>query len=372
MDRTPTLLVTLAFALLLLPATGCLFGQAINNIIDEVQEDIDHFCETAADQEGARSEFLGESAGSLFGTGAHVFWLDFSQWDPTLHSDGPGGTTHYDFAISQDGLWNVRASDDLIVTAVDEYGQIRYRAFATGAAEELVGEAVFPAPGDEQRWWAYAVDGETVYVMTTGEATTLWAWLPGTEPVEVTTLESAGASVGEFWEFGVDGHKLAFVESGRLWVMELSTNTATWTENGTHATDRVHMEDAGVLFDTAAGPHLYHYADGRLEDIGRSIEESGYYFNGTYVNIHEYQGGLTWTGSAMIYEGSHGLFVYDLFSGDLQPLLLEPCSDEVRIEYRDPVFRADGALFVTGLTSTSGAVGADGPVYRVDTAGLLP
>jgi hypothetical protein len=31
----------------------------------------------------------------------------------------------------------------------------------------------------------------------------------------------------------------------------------------------------------------------------------------------------------------------------------------------------DGSLFVTGLTSYSGSVGADGPVYRVRLPGAL-
>lgn len=372
MTHTPHPLITLAVAgALTLPATGCFFGPGLPDVIDTMQQDMDHLCDTAAELEGARSEFLGESAGELFTTGETLFWLDFSAWDPTLHSAG-AGTTSYAFTVSQDGLWNVRASDQMVVTAVDEYSQIRYCAFATGAADDLLGETVFPAPGDEQRWWAYAVYGGVAYVVTTGAETTLWAWVPGIEPTVMTTLESAGATVVEFWAFGIDGNRMAFIESGRLWVMDLATNTATWSGNGTEASGNVHMGDDGVLFDTAAGPHFYRYANGSLEDVGASIEASSYCFNDTYPTIHRYQGGLTRAGSAMIYEASNGIFAYDLDSGAFTPLLLEPCSEEVRIEYRDPVHRADGSVFTTGLTSTSGSVGADGPVYRLDTTGLLP
>ena len=56
-------------------------------------------------------------------------------------------------------------------------------------------------------------------------------------------------------------------------------------------------------------------------------------------------------------------------SGRVVPILIEPrpeVSDGRRIEYRYPTVLDNGLLFVTGLTSESGAVGADGPVYRVD------
>lgn len=371
MDRPRHGLASLAAAALVLPATGCLFGPGLVDPIDDLTQDLEQFCDTAdALQEGS-TEVLGESAGELFSTGETLFWLDFSAYDPTLHSEGDT-VTHYGFPVSHDGLWNVRASDELVVTAVDEFGSIRYLAYATGAPEALLGEAVFDAPGDEQRWWAYAVDGGTVYVVTTGAQTTLWSWVPGGEPTALTTLESAGASVGEFWELGVDGDRVVFVESGRVWVLELGSNTATWSGNPTQASGTVHIGDDGVLFDTAAGPQFYRFADGTLEDVGAAIEASAYRFNETYTSLHLYQGGLTRVCSAMVYEGSHGIYAYDLQTRAFAPLLLSPCDEELRIDYRDPVYRDPGTLYVTALQSESGAVGADGPVVRVDLAGRLP
>ena len=44
---------------------------------------------------------------------------------------------------------------------------------------------------------------------------------------------------------------------------------------------------------------------------------------------------------------------------------------EVRIDYRYPVALDSGKLYVTGLESTSGAVGAEGPIYQVDLTSVL-
>ena len=68
-------------------------------------------------------------------------------------------------------------------------------------------------------------------------------------------------------------------------------------------------------------------------------------------------------------------------SDDITPVLLEPrpdapgqdpSSQPLRIEYRYPQVTTDGTLYVTGLTSASGSVGADGPIYSVDLKPLLP
>ncbi len=37
----------------------------------------------------------------------------------------------------------------------------------------------------------------------------------------------------------------------------------------------------------------------------------------------------------------------------------------MRVDYRYPVALDNGTAFVTGLTSTDGAVGADGPTYKI-------
>jgi hypothetical protein len=41
------------------------------------------------------------------------------------------------------------------------------------------------------------------------------------------------------------------------------------------------------------------------------------------------------------------------------------------VEYRYPAALDDGKAFVTGLTSTDGATGADGPTYEIDLSAVL-
>ena len=66
--------------------------------------------------------------------------------------------------------------------------------------------------------------------------------------------------------------------------------------------------------------------------------------------------------------GTETLYLRSKAVLDARPILLEPHEAEVRIEYRYPTIVDSGALFVVGLTSTSGSVGADGPVYQVSGA----
>ena len=41
------------------------------------------------------------------------------------------------------------------------------------------------------------------------------------------------------------------------------------------------------------------------------------------------------------------------------------------VNYRYPVALDDGTAFVTGLTSTDGATGADGPTYKLNLNGVI-
>ncbi len=58
----------------------------------------------------------------------------------------------------------------------------------------------------------------------------------------------------------------------------------------------------------------------------------------------------------------------------VSPVLLEPAMGRVstvRVTYGAPLVLGNGTLLVTGLESASGAVGVEGPVYRVDLADVL-
>jgi hypothetical protein len=53
------------------------------------------------------------------------------------------------------------------------------------------------------------------------------------------------------------------------------------------------------------------------------------------------------------------------------PVLLPPRDAATRVVYRYPVTLSDGTLLVVGLMSSDGAVGADGPTFKVALPALL-
>jgi hypothetical protein len=192
-------------------------------------------------------------------------------------------------------------------------------------------------------------DGDDVYILTTGSETTLLRWTPGQDP----------------------GETLVVVESGRIWEADLAAGTSEWLGNETLVYEWVEMSEAGVLFDTYEGLRFWERATGELRDVSQEIADA-WRMNDTYAGAHYFSlgDGFTLHGTTVIYVGSYGLFAYDLEAGWLEPILLDP-RDLPRIEYRDPRVLDSGVVFVKGLESESGAVGADGPIYRVEHPALM-
>ena len=342
---------------------------------DPTARDVAAYDALAASLEANRTQFLDEEADELVAEDNWLFWLQFPGFDPTLHGydSASGARLDYAFPIGSGDEYNFRASPELVVTAVRDGDEIIYSAYRAGSAMELVSQASFAAPSDEQRWYAYAVDHEVIYVMLVNSPEipqkTLMRWQPGAAPQPVTTLESID---GEFWDFDVEGNTMLFIEGGRLWHLDLATKQAEWLENETEISGNVNFESDGVLFESAAGPFFYRWPSRELVDIGAIIASSPYQLNATFPISHHYEEGLTRWGDYAIYIGYSGVFALHLTTHDIAPVLLEPRSTSPRIEYRHPAVLDNGTLFVTGLTSESGSVGADGPVYAVDLPSALP
>ncbi len=360
--------------MVLLPLAACFSSGGSGDSGDPMMRDIGEYNELQAALDEGRSEFLGEEAAELYAPGDLLYWLDYASWAPGLHSYDPvsGAYVDYAFSIGEGDTYNYRAADEAVATAQDAAGGIVYSVYDRSQADSLLNEVEFPTPTDGQRWWAYDVDGSDLYVMTTGSATTLWRCSPGQDCADVTTLESAGASVAEFWDFGVEDDTLYFIESGRLWRLDISANQATWLGNETEISGSVEWRDGGVLYISASGPFYYDYASQQVTDLERAIENDPYQLNQTFAASHHYLQDGTLYGDYLVYTGNDGVYAYQFRQGGVVPLLLEPRSEDLRIEYRYPQIMDRGSLFVTGLTSTSGSVGADGPVYRLEAAELLP
>jgi len=254
-----------------------------------------------------------------------------------------------------------------VVTAEPGSDAVIYRAYDATTANRLLGMTSLPKPVGA-KWSAYAVDSSTVYIM---DGTTLKKWEPGGAVTAVTTLESAGVEAGEFWDFGVAGNTMVFIESGRVWSMDLAANRATWLMNQTEAGGSVDFRPDGVLFDTATGLSYYDYAQKKLIDMRAAIDANPFEINNTFASAAKFNTDFTRYKQWVLYIGQRGLFAYDFKADKITPILLSPNRADLRVDYRYPVALDTGVAFVTGLTSTSGAVGADGPTYTLDLKPLL-
>jgi len=376
--RAPVLTGTLLLSAL--TALACSGGGSDDSGLSATEQqsaDIEAYEVLQAQLDQTRSEFLTSGRdGSLVAESDTLYWLNYTNWDPTLHrwEEPTDRTIDYDLYISGDS-YNYRVSDRMVVSVREEGGTVVYHAWDADSPDTLLGELEMPAPADEQKWYAYAADEEYVYILKTGEQTRLERWLPGEdETTLVTTLESAGVEVGILWEFGVGsgGTEMVVIESGRIWWVDLLTNDATWLQNETEVRTWVEMSEAGVLFDTYDGLMFWDHQTSGLRNLSEELATHEYQLSVTYAVAHEYNetAGFTLYGSTVIYVGHYGLFAYDMKAGWIEPLLLNP-RDLPRIDYRRPRILDSGLLFVEGLTSESGAVGSSGPIYAVESDLLL-
>jgi hypothetical protein len=353
--------------------SGCIFLGGNNNNTgsgasgpggDTTEQDIAQYESLQAQLEQHREVFH-KGASELAGVANRLFWLQFPGFDPSVHSyDDPSGTqVDYTFSIGTGDSYNYRASEKLVVTAELAGDSVIYHAYDITKPQALVGDLTLPAPGSGVRWPAYAPDHGDVYYVTTDSATTLWKWTPGNAtPTSLFNLEDTGAEIGEFWDFGVDGNTMIFIEGGRIWSLDIAAKKSTWLGNETEASNAF-WDQGGVLFSTAKGPFFYGYQNKMLLDVAHAIETSGFSLNTTFTTAHLYYEDLARQQGVVGYIGNDGFFTYDMNANKVTPILLNARDNSVT--YRYPVLLDDGAMFVQGLESSSGATGADGPVYRV-------
>jgi hypothetical protein len=356
--------------------SGCLLPASNNTNPGDDQQaaDVAAWNTLVADLDTHRSEFLGKHVQELAPVGTRLFWLDTTNFDPKLRTyDGlTKAKLGYTFSIGSGSLYNYRASPTVVVTADPTSDPVVYHAYdAAQTARELATTTFMKPPGAQ--WDAYAVANGTVYVVDTGTSghTTLWRWTPGQSPAVVTTLESAGVQVGEFQDFDVSGNTMVFIESGRIWKLDLATNHATWLMNKTEVSGAVDFRSDGVMFSSASGLMFFDYSKSALVDVTKLINANPFKISTTFASAAKYQQDFSRWRTYVIYIGNSGLFAYDMAHDKIVPLLLSPNLADLRIDYRYPVAIDDGEAFVTGLTSTSGATGADGPTYTIDLKALL-
>lgn len=350
---------------------GCIFaggggnGDTSSTGGNTQEQDIAQYESTQALLEQNRQVFK-NNAMEPAGVESRLFWLQFPGFDPSLHSMDAttNAEVHYTFSIGSGDTYNYRASEKIVTTAELAGDKIIYHAYDITQPQAELGQLALPTPGSGIRWWAYAPDQGDMYYVTTEDKATLWRWTPGNAaPTQLFTLEETGAQIGELWDFGVDGNTMIFIESGRIWSLDIAAKKSVWLGNETESTS-AYWDQSGVLFSTAKGPFFYSYQSQSLSEISEAIEGSGYKLNDTYESVHLYNQDLARDKSVVGYIGNSGFFTYDMSTKTVKPILLNARDNSVT--YRYPVLLANGTMFVQGLESTSGAIGADGPLFRVD------
>jgi hypothetical protein len=212
--------------------TGCIITPAPGGDdtgAGDDQQAVDAWNAKVADLDMRRTEFLGKQVQDLAAAGSTLYWYDTTSFDFRLMRWDGQAKLGYTFSIGRGDDHNYRASNHIVVTADGSSQDVIYRAYSASSPNQLLDQVTLPKSVGA-KWHAYAVDSQTVYIM---HDTTLKKWQPGGSVTTVTTLESAGVQAGEFWDFGVAGNTMVFVESGRVWSMDLAANRATWLMNMT-------------------------------------------------------------------------------------------------------------------------------------------
>ncbi|AKV04677.1 hypothetical protein AKJ09_11340 [Labilithrix luteola] len=327
-----------------------------------------------------RTKALDDSAMELEAHGNVLYWKTYPGMAPVLHShDADHDTTvDYEFGIGAGDDNNFRASSGVVATAALRGDKVRYELFDARAANAPEGAVEFDAPTDEQKYWAYAVSGAALYVVTTGAAHTIWKVGAGEQKAtKLFTLEEAGIKVGIFMDFAVDNTTLMLVESGRLWRVDLQTREATPMRNETEISGAVSFDVDGVVWEEATALKFFDYQENVVRDLSAELRGLSYRLTDSHGSAHYFSSRTSGPGHCrygdwLVYTGGAGIFAYNLRSRAVQPILLDTQNEtDGRITYVDPVALHKGTLFVTGLTSPSGSVGAEGPVYQVDLNDVL-
>lgn len=335
---------------------------------DPTAQDIEQYEELQHQLDAHRSEFLPTGIRAPGAAGHRLYWAEYGGGAmPPLASfdERTGARVTYKFSIgdaTQSDV-NYRASADAIVTTGESNV---YTIYDATAQQQTIGQFSLTPPTGGVKWWAYAIDGTTVYVIV---GTQLQRWQPGdAAPAPQFALEDAGLIVGELWDFDVTGNSAIVIESGAVWHVDLAAKTSVRVP-AMYQLDPgqpISYDQHGVLYSTQHGELLYYsLASAALIDVSAAIAGNSYRINQTFASAHLYDSGGVLAGRRVIYVGNYGLFAYDLDADRITPILLAPHDEHLRIDYRAPTPLDSGTIYVVGLTSTDGAIGVEGPLYKV-------
>ncbi len=345
------------------------------------EEDIAQYEDLQKSLEAKRSVFVNTPAQDFYAAGNTLYWVEVGSSNPFLRSfdDSTQTRTNYTFKVYLSGggfnpvdTINFHASSTMIASMNVLDGANTY---AVGAPEQLLGKLPLPTPPSGQRWWAYSVSGNDLFIVVNDSISgkyTLQQWTPGqANPTTLLTLDDLITPnvIGEFHDFAVDGTTLIFDEGFRIWMADIGDSKAKWAKNDKQV-GSTNFYSGGAVYSQGSEFFRYDMATDSRENITDKIK-AGYSMNKTFAQSHYPDNNGSWCKykDKIVYHGSYGIFAYDMNSEKVIPLALDARDNSV--VYRNPTTVDTGTLFIKGLLSKSGATGADGPTYSMDASSLL-
>lgn len=322
--------------------------------------------ERASELEKQRVVFQPSSAQVQFFTAADrkLYWVTLEKPldQPLLHSIDPstGTQVDYEFTRADTNIANhYKMSDSLVVRC----GFSRALAFDAAASNRQLDMT-------DQSSDTCAVAGGDAYFLTNRK---ILKWTPGQgAPAQVLDLDAARVGTGSIDGFGVIGKHLLLAEGGRLWLVDLTTATATWLENANAVSQgSVVFDDRGVFYNSSAGVMYSRFADHTALKLQDAVADGGYDLNfehGDAQNVADVAE-FALFGQYVIYRGVNGIFAYGLDTKKVIDILLDRGTGfDASPLYRTPTVTRDGILFVEDqpeLNSTKPTL------YRVDVTARL-
>lgn len=370
----PTCLAALAA----LGLAGCVRGGDDGTTDDPTQDDIEQYEQLRLQLEQGREEVLpvGQSE-DVRAAGPYLVWLDRSQgFSAVLHARRypSGEEVSAEVGIGDESTPpNYEIGERLGMTALTVGGDALYTVFRLDTGATL--DAWTRKKPSAARYDAYAVFGDQAYVVVEDESLAIYEWTPGS-----SSPQSVGAfgdqNFGAFAGFTVaeDGkgtRRLVGVGTLGTFSIDLASGAVTKVPLPVMPLEGAINEHGLAAVD---GDELWWYDWDAAEarPIHEELAASDYLLNPTFAAAH--LPGLGFAGqdvavhgTTLYYRSNSGIYAYDVASREVTPVLLDDLSygdSGLLIKYTE-LASGEGSLFTTGLTSTTGSTGAEGPTYRV-------
>jgi hypothetical protein len=340
--------------LVIAPAAGC-------KLVYDGQYD-----DRATELEASREDFLPltDQVQFFIAVGPRVYWesLEKPLDTPLLHSFNPTTNTRIDYEFTRDDT-NIKAHFQIGDQLIIKCNSSTTTAFDATMPNRMIDVTVSPDPVSDE----CAIDGTTVYTHVSG---TIRKWIPGAGPTTlVMDLVAAGVGTNSssFGGMAVEGNTMVYLESGRLWQIDLATKTGTWLENAMPASGTIAFDSKGVVFDSQPGikyTQFGNHIEQLMEDL---IADGGYDLNFEHADVQKLGDNNQYTIALdhLVYRSTNGIFAYGFDTTKVLDVLLDRGTGfDASPRYQNPTVTSDGTLFVEDDNS----IGSTGKhtIYRVD------